>query len=75
MISCEEAVTICSKKQYKEATFLERLKLTFHVFTCKTCLTHTKRNTHLTSLCERANLHVLSQKEKEKMKREIQNVI
>lgn len=75
MISCEQAATICDKKQYKEASLLERLSLIFHIFLCKTCLKHTTRNSHLTTLCEKANLHVLSEKEKERMKEELQNQI
>ncbi len=66
---------ICDKKQYGEASLVERLSLMFHVFLCKTCLKHTKRNSHLTTLCEKANLHVLSEKEKEIMKEELQNEI
>jgi hypothetical protein len=75
MISCEQAATICNKKQYKEATLLERLRLSFHVISCKTCQKHSKRNTQFTTLCEKANLHVLSESEKEAMKRELQNEI
>ena len=29
MISCEEAAIICNKTQYKEATFLEKIKIAF----------------------------------------------
>jgi len=49
MISCEKAVHICDKTQYKEATFVEKLKLKFHLFICKTCSTHSARNTQFTS--------------------------
>lgn len=72
MISCEKAATICNKIQYKEATFMEKIKLTFHLFICKTCSEFTKKNKELTSLCDKANLHSLSEKEKVDMKEKIE---
>ncbi len=69
MISCEKASLICNKAQYKEATFLEKLKLRFHLFMCKTCSKFTAKNTQLTTLCENANLKSLSQNEKAEMKK------
>lgn len=71
MISCEKAVHICDKTQYKEATFVEKLKLKFHLFICKTCSTHSARNTQFTSLCQQANLNSLSEEEKLKMKQQL----
>lgn len=72
MISCDKAATICDKAQYKEATFFEKLKLNLHVLLCKTCSNHTKRNSKFTSLCEKANLHSLSEQEKLKIKQKLQ---
>lgn len=71
MISCEEASIICNKKQYKEATFLEKIRLKLHILICKVCAKATKNNTKLSQLCKKADLNVLSQKEKEKMKQEL----
>lgn len=71
MISCDEAAIICNKKQYKEATFFEKIKLMMHLLICKTCTKHSKKNTQLTSLCEKASLHTLREKDKEEMKKEI----
>lgn len=73
MISCEEAAIICNKSQYKEATFLEKMKLRFHLFMCKTCSAFTKKNTEFTTLCEKANLQSLSEVEKVKMKKELKD--
>ncbi len=67
-ISCEEASHICNKSQYKEASFWEILKLKFHILYCKSCAMFTRKNTELTSLCERANLHSLPESDKEVMK-------
>ena len=71
-ISCEEASHICNKSQYKEASFWEILKLRFHIFYCKTCAKFTKRNKTLTTLCDKAGLTVLSEEDKECMKRDLE---
>jgi len=71
MISCEKAAIICNKSQYDEASFMDKLKLRFHLLICKTCSKFTKQNTELTSICEKANLHGLSENEKLKMKQEL----
>lgn len=71
-ISCEEASNICNKSQYKEAGFWEILKLRVHILMCKTCAKFTKENTAFTSLCERAGLNVLSENEKEAMKKDLE---
>ena len=75
MISCDEAAIICNKKQYKEATFIEKIKLIMHLFVCKTCSKFSKKNAELTTLCNKAPLHSLPEEDKVKMKREIQEKI
>lgn len=75
MISCEQASKICNKKQYKEATLLEQIKFGFHLLYCKTCASFSKRNKKLTVLCDKANLHSLSEQEKEKMKEKVEHNI
>lgn len=72
MISCEQASLICNKSQYDEASFFEKLKLRFHLAWCKTCAKHSSKNTQLTSLCQNANLQSLSEKEKLRMKKELE---
>ncbi|QLG45994.1 hypothetical protein HYG79_11770 [Costertonia aggregata] len=73
MISCDKAAIICNKAQYVEATFIEKIKLKFHLFVCKTCSKATEKNTQLTSLCQKANLHALSDEDKVRMKQQLQN--
>ncbi len=68
MISCEKAAIICNKTQYREATFVEKLQLRYHLFMCKNCSEFTKKNTELTSLCDKAQLNGLSNNDKEQMK-------
>lgn len=67
MISCDKAAIICNKTQYREATFLEMLKLRFHLMMCGQCASFTKQNTKLTTLCQKANLKSLSEEDKRKM--------
>ncbi len=71
MISCEEATLICNKTQYKESSLLERIQLRLHVLVCKTCGKYTKMNTQLTELCTRAELHSLTEAEKQALKERI----
>jgi len=75
MINCEQASTICNKKQYKEATLLEQIKLSFHLVFCKACSSFSKKNSKLTVLCDKADLHLLSERDKEKMKETIERSI
>ena len=75
MISCEKAATICNKVQYEDASFMEKLKLRFHLLICKSCSAFTKKNTEFTALCEKANLQGLSDQEKLKMKEQLQKKI
>ncbi len=71
MISCDEARLICHKTQYKDATVWEVLKLKLHLLICKACSAFSRKNTKLTTLCEEATIHVLSDKEKHHMKEKL----
>ncbi len=46
-LTCNQATTICDKSQYKEASFLELLKLNLHLFLCKKCGKYVKQNSIL----------------------------
>ncbi|MBT8320845.1 MAG: hypothetical protein KJO90_04165 [Eudoraea sp.] len=72
MITCEEAAHICNRKQYSEASWKERLQLVFHILVCKTCASFSRKNTQLTKLCDKAQMKSLSSREKEHMKKSIQ---
>jgi hypothetical protein len=50
LIKCDEATLICDKTQYKEANFLEKLKLSFHLMTCKHCKVYTEQNSVVTKV-------------------------
>lgn len=71
MISCEKAVKICNKAQYKEASFWDLILLKIHKFICRTCQKHSVKNTKLTSLCKEAKLVALTEEEKAEMKNKI----
>jgi len=71
MISCEKAAIICNKKQYNEATVGERFSLWFHLLICKICAKFQKKNKQLTSLCDKAEIEVLTSEEKAKMKEKL----
>ena len=72
MINCEQASTICNKKQYQEASILEQIKLSLHLMFCKACSSFSRKNRKLTILCNKADLQILSEQEKIKMKETIE---
>ncbi|MFK5973725.1 MAG: hypothetical protein QM485_10645 [Flavobacteriaceae bacterium] len=72
MISCDKAVIICNKTQYKEASFWEKTKLKLHILFCSTCSVFSKKNTQFTVLYKKAHFHNLSEGDKTKLKRQMQ---
>lgn len=68
MISCEQAMTICSKSQYREAGRFERLRLWLHLRYCESCARFSRKNRKLTELCQQAPLQQLTADEKDAMK-------
>lgn len=73
MISCEEASRICNKSQYREASLYEKIKLKFHILYCASCARFSKKNKKLTSLCDKADLHCLTEQEKTNLKKNIKD--
>ena len=51
-ITCNEATTVCDKSQYGEASFLEKIKLIWHLFKCKVCSLYVSQNKTLTRVCK-----------------------
>ena len=78
-ITCDEATTICTKNQYKEASLWEKIQLNIHLFRCKICGLYSKQNGKLTEVC---NKHlnkpecekVLSDEEKKVLKKKLAEV-
>lgn len=73
MMSCEQAMTICSKSQYREAGRFERFRLWLHLRFCESCARFSRKNRKLTDLCRQAPLRQLTADEKDAMKRRLRN--
>ncbi|MCM4170482.1 hypothetical protein DHD32_03235 [Arenibacter sp. TNZ] len=73
MKTCKDVEVICTKVQYREASFLEKIKIRLHLLFCKTCKTFSSKNTKLTTLCSQASLKTLPIEEKEKMKENLKS--
>ena len=67
-IACEEANHNCDKSQYNEATFWEKIKLTFHLIYCRECREYSKNNAKLTKLVNDPKIDCLKPEEKENIK-------
>ncbi|MCF6351217.1 MAG: hypothetical protein L3J23_09370 [Flavobacteriaceae bacterium] len=50
VINCDKAILICNKSQYCEASFIDKLRLSFHNFLCKKCKLYSKQNLFMTTL-------------------------
>lgn len=74
-ITCEEASNICNKSQYHEASFWDIVKLRIHLLYCKACRAYSKKNSELTTMCDRAGLNMLSKDEKKRMKEDLEKKI
>jgi len=80
-ISCDEATKICDQNQYKEASFLDKLKLTFHLFLCKKCGQYSHQNNVMTKCYEKHKLfeikknNCLKDEEKKCMEEELKTKI
>jgi hypothetical protein len=68
-LSRERAKELCTKSQYGEASFWELVQLNIHVLLFKECAQFSSKNAKLTSLCEEAELQVLSEEDKKAMKK------
>jgi len=64
LIDCSEAAHCCDKKQYREASVLEKLKMLFHLAYCKRCRKYSSKNNHLTELIEKSNIKTCTEDEK-----------
>jgi hypothetical protein len=77
-IKCDDATLISDKKQYKEASFWERLKLSYHLMVCKNCKVYPSQNEILTKVLvykseqDKVSQKNLSDSDKSKMKKELQ---
>lgn len=75
-ISCDEATAICDKNQYREASFMEKLRLNIHFIFCKYCRKYTKQNTLLSKIFgdyskTQCGVHKLPEDEKKRLEEEL----
>ena len=80
IISCDEATTICDKSQYGEASFFEKIKLSFHILICKICGKYSKQNAKMSKVykmkahdCKKDN-HCMSTEDKAQLKKQLQEL-
>lgn len=63
-MKCENANHVCDKNQYKEASFLERVKLIIHLIYCRACRKYSNRNNKLTDAIKISDLKTVSKEDK-----------
>lgn len=71
-LDCSEAESLCDKAQYKETSFLERIRLRLHFALCETCKKYHENNGKLTALIRKAGIQTFTREEKQSMKRKMQ---
>lgn len=71
-ISCEKANHVCDKSQYKEASFLEKMKLTLHLAYCSACRKYTRNNAKLTAFLNKGQTLILPTEKKQLFKQQIE---
>jgi hypothetical protein len=72
-LSCAEAAEVCTKAEYNEAGFIDKIRLRLHLYFCRTCKEYYHNNKKLTGLLKKANLKPCSSREKENFKEKIKN--
>jgi len=72
---CTEAGYCCDKKQYNEASLLEKIKMLLHLAICRPCRQYTSNNTKLTKLIKESNLKSCPEEEKKMWKETIEKEI
>lgn len=75
LISCTQALEICDKAQYHEASNWQIFKLKLHHVYCRNCKAHAGKNGKLTELCSKADLKCMNHQKKAKLREEIEKKI
>jgi len=74
-MKCEEANHVCDKNQYKEASFMERLKLALHLIYCSACRKYSFNNNKLTKALKKSDVKIISKADKNTLKEQLQKEI
>ena len=72
-LSCAEAANVCTKAEYDEAGFMEKLRLKLHLYFCRTCKEYNQNNKKLSSLLQKAKINSCSSQQKDIFKEKIKN--
>ena len=73
--ACEKANHVCDKSQYKEASFLEKVKLNLHLIFCKACRKYSSNNQKLSKKIRTAKVECMHKQEKEVLKQNLTQAI
>ncbi len=74
-MKCENANHVCDRNQYKEASFLERVKLTVHLIYCRACRKYSVRNNKLSDVLKTSDLKTISKEDKNNLKERLHQEI
>lgn len=74
-LKCDEANHTCDKNQYKEATFVELIKLNIHLLFCRACRKYTARNTKLSKAFKKSEVKTMPIDTKAAMKERLRQEI
>lgn len=72
-LSCNDAASISTQAEYKEASFKNWLRLKLHLYLCRSCNKYYQDNRKLSDLLKKADIKSCSPQEKEILKQKIQN--
>ena len=70
-MKCKEAGHVCDKNQYKESSFLERVRLAIHLAYCSACRKYVARNNKLTQTIKNSNIKSMPEKDKDLLKEKL----
>lgn len=74
-VSHEEAIHICDKNQYGEASILELIKLNLRMIHCKVTRSYSKKNSRLTKILQNTEIVGFTVSEKNSIKTKITNLL
>lgn len=74
MIDCRQATQLVSKREEKKLSSWEKIELAFHLFICKYCKAFAKNSELINRIISRPPKAQLSDSEKEKMQKELEEL-
>ncbi len=74
-LKCTEAVNVCDKSQYEEATFFDKLLLRIHLLYCSLCRGYSFRNRKLTQAIKESDIKTLPDDQKQLIKERLRQAM